>query len=86
VPLLFELGMEAYFDTTLVVTADQAALERRISARDGVDRDGAKKMLALQMDQAQKVKRAEHVIENVGSESQLFKNLEILYKKLVKSA
>ncbi len=86
VPLLFELGMEPYFDTTLVVTADQSMLEHRISARDGVDLDGAKRMLALQMDQTQKVERADHVIENGGSESQLFKNLEILYKKLVKSA
>ena len=86
VPLLFELGMETYFDITLVVIAEQATLEQRISARDGVDRDGAKQMLALQMDQEQKKQRATHVIENKGSQEQLFKNLEILYKKLVKSA
>jgi dephospho-CoA kinase len=86
VPLLFELGMESHFDTTLVVTADQGELERRISARDGVGRGDARQMLALQMDQAEKVRRADHVIENRGSESDLFIRLEKLYEALKKSA
>jgi dephospho-CoA kinase len=86
VPLLFELGMEACFDTTLVVTAGQGTLEKRIAARDGVGRDGARQMLALQMDQEEKRRRADHVIENTGRTSELFEKLEILYKKLVKTA
>ena len=86
VPLLFELGMEKYFDTTLVVTAGQDQLEQRISARDGVDGDAARKMLALQMDQAEKVRRADHVVENRGSESGLCERLKTLYEALKKSA
>lgn len=86
VPLLFELGMEKYFDTTLVVTAGQEQLAERISARDGVDGEAARKMLALQMDQEEKILRADHAIENRGSESGLCARLKTLYEALKKSA
>lgn len=84
VPLLFELDMASHFDLTLVVTADQDQLEDRIAARDGVDREGARQMLALQMGQAEKVKRADHVVENRGCASDLCKELESLYGALAK--
>ena len=84
VPLLFELGMEGHFDAVVVVTAPEERLVERIAARDGVDRSGAEKMLALQMGQDEKVRRADHVILNRGSREALFRAVALLHEKLVK--
>jgi len=82
VPLLFELGMERYFDVIIVVTAEDDRLAERISVRDGVDRGSAEKMLALQMSQDEKIKRADHVIPNRGNINALFSAVSLLYKKI----
>lgn len=86
VPLLFELGMERYFDVIIAVTAEDGLLADRIASRDGVDREGAKKMLALQMAQDEKAMRADHVISNHGDKDALFKAVSLLYSKLKNSA
>ncbi|NDY73234.1 dephospho-CoA kinase [Desulfobacter hydrogenophilus] len=83
VPLLFELGMENLFDVVVVVTAADNALVDRISRRDGVDREGAQKLLAIQMPQSEKVQKADYVIENRGKPEAVFKSVGILYQKLV---
>jgi len=82
VPLLFELGMEDYF---VVVTAQEDCLAGRIASRDGVDRNNAKKMLALQMAQSEKIKRADHVLLNHGDKEELFQSVLLLYQKLQNS-
>ena len=83
VPLLFELGMESLFDVVVVVTATDSSLVDRISCRDGVARESAEKLLALQMPQSEKVKRADYVIENRGEPDAVFTSVEVLYQKLV---
>ncbi len=83
VPLLFELGMEHLFDVVVVVTAADDTLVDRISCRDGVDRESAQKLLAIQMPQSEKVKRADCVIENRGEPDAVFRSVEVLYRKLV---
>ncbi len=86
VPLLFELGMERYFDVIVVVTADGDLPADRIAARDGVTRESAQKMLALQMPQAEKIRRADHVIPNHGNKETVFEAVFLLYEKLKNSA
>ncbi|WDP93173.1 MAG: dephospho-CoA kinase [Desulfobacter sp.] len=86
VPLLFELDMAAYFDVVVVVTAMDSSLASRIAARDGVTRSSAEKMLALQMAQDEKIKRADQVIYNNGDKEELFQSVSHLYGKLKKSA
>jgi dephospho-CoA kinase len=83
VPLLFELGMESLFDVVVVVTAADCALVDRISCRDGVDRESAKKLLAIQMPQSEKVQKADYVIENGGEPGAVFTSVEVLYRKLI---
>ena len=83
VPLLFELGMEAYFDVIVTVVTEEADLIERICGRDNVDEDAAKKMLALQMNQDEKVKRADYVISNQGRAGDLLSAVSSLYEKLV---
>lgn len=86
VPLLFELGMESRFDVVVVVTAPDERLVQRIAARDGVSRDSAEKMLALQKTQDEKMARADHVILNDGDKEELFQSVSLLYEKLKKNA
>lgn len=83
VPLLFELGMENLFDVVVVVTASDSTLIDRISCRDGVDKESAQKLLAIQMPQSEKVEKADCVIENTGEPEAVFKTVRDLYKKLV---
>ena len=84
VPLLFELGMETRFDVTLVVVAREAALFDRLVERDQVSRNSAGKLLDLQMPQSEKIKRADHVIHNLGAREELFESVENCYRKIKK--
>jgi len=84
VPLLFELGMESYFDVIVAVATQEADLVERICARDDVDEGAAKKMLALQMKQDEKIKRADYVIYNQGRVDYVFSAVSSLYEKLIK--
>ncbi|WP_321495923.1 dephospho-CoA kinase [uncultured Desulfobacter sp.] len=83
VPLLFELGMENLFDVVVVVTAADSLLVDRIAVRDGVGRDSAEKLLAIQMPQSEKVQKADYIIENGGTPEAVFKSVGVLYRKLV---
>ena len=67
VPLLFEAGWEADFNTVIVGYAPAATCLRRIMERDRVDRQGAAQALKAQYDIADKALQADHVIDNSGS-------------------
>lgn len=82
VPLLFELGMENLFDVVVVVIAADEALVDRISRRDGVDKESAQRLLALQMPQVEKAQKADCVIVNSGEPEEVFKSVDDLYQKL----
>jgi dephospho-CoA kinase len=79
VPLLFELGMEKQFDVTIAVTAQELDLIKRISDRDNVAKKEAQKILDLQMSQEDKMTRADYVIFNKGSRSELFESVDNLF-------
>lgn len=79
VPLLFEVGGERPFDTTVsVITSDEVRRERA-AARGHALVDERE---ARQLPQAEKAKRAEHVIENDGSVEDLEQALSALLAKL----
>lgn len=84
VPLLFETGMDRYFDMTVAVLAEDEALVQRISTRDGVCEDSARGILDLQMPQKKKEQLADYVVKNTGTESELFDSVANLYKKIEK--
>ena len=66
VPLLFEVHWEDIFDTVVVVNADYETSLTRLMDRDGVDKEEAAKELQSQWPLAEKVMRADHVIDNSG--------------------
>ena len=79
VPLLFEVGGERPFDTTVsVVTSDEVRRERA-AARGHALVDERE---ARQLTQTEKAERAEHVIANDGSVEELERELSALLAKL----
>ena len=79
VPLMFEVGSDAAFDTTVaVVTADEVRRERA-EARGHALVDERE---ARQLTQLEKAERAEHVIANDGSLEDLERSLSALLDKL----
>ena len=63
VPLLFETGGEARVDAVVVVTTDPAQQRARILARDNMTADKLDAILARQLPDAEKRKRADFVVD-----------------------
>jgi dephospho-CoA kinase len=79
VPLLFEAAMEDAFDATVAVVADDAIRDARLRERGQGGLGGRE---GRQLDQAEKERRADHVIRNDASldelESEVSKLIEVL--------
>jgi dephospho-CoA kinase len=68
VPLLFETG--AYLDIVkrvVVVDCDEDTQVRRVVARSGIAADEVRRIMAAQLPRAERVKRADDVLDNNGS-------------------
>jgi dephospho-CoA kinase len=66
IPLLFETHGEAAFDKVIVVSAPAAVQRARVLARDGMTPAKLDAILARQMPDADKVARADFVIDTSG--------------------
>jgi dephospho-CoA kinase len=75
VPLLFESGMEAVFDHTIAVVADEGVRSERAAARGHA---GVESRAARQLSQQEKAERAEYVVENDGDLGELEQKLSAL--------
>lgn len=82
-PLLFEAGGEGRVDQVLVVTVSQAVQEQRLMKRDGLSLDGAKRRISSQWPQADKIQKADFVIDNSGSIRQMQAQVDALYRYLI---
>ncbi len=67
VPLLFETGREQAFDRVIVVAAPEALQIRRLQGRDGRGEAEIRGILAAQWPIADKVARADYVVDNGAS-------------------
>jgi len=86
VPLLFENGLDAGMDATIVVDAPFAQRAARLSARSGMDEAAVRARDAAQLDPAEKARRATFVIDNAGDEESLDAAVAELWPRLLEVA
>jgi dephospho-CoA kinase len=67
VPLLYESGLESYFEQIMVVYVPKNIQLKRLMERDKLTPDEAQKRLAAQMDIDEKKDRADIIIDNSGN-------------------
>lgn len=84
VPLLFELDLDRKFDYCVTVAVEREKMIGRIAERDHVSRESARKILALQMDTDEKIRRSDHVIHNNGGIGELLDLVDVLHVQLEK--
>lgn len=83
IPLLFEINGESTFDYTIAVSAPHELCRQRFKAASGYDDEEYDKRMKQQLPLETKVKRADFVIENRGSLTDLYQAVAQLYKKIV---
>lgn len=64
VPLLYETGTENTFDKVIFVSADEDIRLKRLIARNNYTKAYAKKRIASQLDENEKIKKADFIIYN----------------------
>jgi dephospho-CoA kinase len=82
VPLLFESGMEAIFDRTIAVVADEAVRVERAGRRGHA---ALAERTGRQLTQEQKAQRADFTVRNDGSRDELKETLSLVLGKLEKT-
>lgn len=85
-PLLYEAGSEGRVTAVLVVAIDERLQLRRLMERDGLDEAAARARVVAQMPQAEKVARADYVIDNSGSLAETEERVKALFRSLSTAA
>ncbi len=84
VPLLYEVGLEDWFDYVVVVAADRKNVGRRLSAERGMKKVEIEKRRRAQWPLPRKRAKADLVIDNNGSLAATRRQAAGLWKKLKK--
>jgi dephospho-CoA kinase len=82
VPLLFEAGIDKRVDKIIVVAADRNTQIARLKSRNGLSHAEALQRIRSQMPLAEKVQRADHVLQGTLSRPSLHRQVGRLLKDL----
>lgn len=81
-PLLFEAHSDSITDSVLVVHAKRIFREGRVERRSKITKVDFDRRESLQMPTEEKIRRADHVIDNDGSLEDLYSKVMALYEEL----
>jgi dephospho-CoA kinase len=84
--LLIEVGNHGKMDKVIVVTSEADQQIQRLKDRDGLAAEEARKILASQMPQEEKLKLADYVLRNEGSLEETEKRTREVFRELKKIA
>ena len=76
IPLLFEKHQEGEYDAVWVITADREIRKIRLMERDDIDPDMIELIMDSQEDEDSKVSKADFVIYNNGTLSELYRAID----------
>lgn len=85
IPLLFEKNMEGYFDLTVLVYAPQKVQSERLIKRDAQTEFQASNILGQQMDIEAKKLKADFIIDNSGTITELTEELDKFLRKIIET-
>ena len=80
-PLLFEAKLEEFLDESWLITASEEERIKRVMARDSISEKETLDIINKQMPEAEKKQRADAVIENTGTKTDLTEKIKVLLKK-----
>jgi len=80
--LLIESGNYKAMDKVIVVNTDEQTQINRVLARSVWSREEVVSRIKNQMPSTEKIKFADFVLENIGDEAHLSKQIDVLYSKL----
>ena len=82
IPLLFETGAEKRVDLTIVLSAPADVQRSRVLARPGMTVDKLEHLLARQLSDAERRKRADYVVESGTSLADMHQEIDKLLESL----
>ena len=84
IPLLYEKGMDRFFDKVLVVACSHSQRKDRLMKGRSVTPEKAEEWIALQLPQDEKISKANHFFWNDGSSNALTNQVQTFLKSLLK--
>jgi dephospho-CoA kinase len=84
IPLLFETGQADLADRVLVVDAPEQEQIRRVQQRSGLEPPEIERIMASQVTRAERLRRADDVIDNSGNLQSLLVQTDRLHEKYLK--
>lgn len=81
-PLLFEAKAEGRVDLILVVAVTPEQQLERLMQRDKLSREEGLQRISAQMSLAEKISRADILVDNSGSPEETLKQIELIYAEL----
>lgn len=84
--VMIESGSWRRFDAIVVVACEEAQQISRLRRRGGMSEEEARRRVAAQMPLGEKVRYADHVIDNRGSVAEARRQAEALLKSLLEEA
>jgi dephospho-CoA kinase len=85
VPLLFEKNLEHLFDLTVLIYAPQSTQRQRLMARDNHTEEIANNILNQQMDMESKRSKAEFIIDNTRTQSELTEEVNNFLRQIMEN-